>query len=243
MGSPPNEFFSHSTDPSLDHLNPAILASRGDPNVNVSKSAADYLRYLDLATRASQENLIDNFTAETLKLLEFNELDNTLIMTRYIIPLTICGDANRVAQTDVCLLHYPSLVLLVVVVDKTVFSKSDPQPQVVAEAIAAFQTNNTKREASGLPLLDAITIPCITMAGTRPTFYLVPVTRELSDAVMTGQYPINQTKVLKCTTTGVHARHSSEGMEDIEYRKVALKRFLAFKTLAKSHWVHFLDGF
>jgi len=239
-----NDFFRHGANPPLDHLSPAIFAAPGDPNVNVPKPTADYLRYLDLATRASQESFIDNFTAETLKLLGFNELENTLVMTRYVIPLTICGESGRVAQTDVCLLYCPSLVLLVVVEDKTIFNRSDPQPQVVAEAIAAFQFNNTKRIASGLPALDAMTIPCLTMTGTRPTFYLVPVTRTLSEAVMTGQYPeTHQTKVLQCATTNMHARRSSEGMEDIEYRKLALKRFLAFKVLAKSHWELFIDGF
>ena len=143
-----------------------------------------------------------------------------------------------------CLLYCPSLVLLVVVEDKTVFNRGDPQPQVVAEAIAAYQANNTKRVASGLPALDAMTIPCITMTGTRPTFYLVPVTRTLSEAVMTGQYPeTHQTKVLQCATINMYTRRSSEGMENIEYRKLAFKRFLAFKELANSHWERFTDGF
>jgi len=45
-----------------------------------------------------------------------------------------------------------------------------------------------------------MTIPCITMSGTRPTFYLVPVTTELNDAVITGQYPATQTRILRCAT-------------------------------------------
>ncbi|KAF8952385.1 hypothetical protein BDZ97DRAFT_2083535 [Flammula alnicola] len=200
------------------------------------------LGYLDLATKASQDSAIDNFAAETLKLLGFDERKTTVV-TRYIIPLTICGDGNQVAQTDVCLLYRPSLVLLVLVEDKTIFNKTNPEPQVVAEAIAAFQSNNVKRRASGLPPLNAMTIPCITMTGTRPTFYLVPVTPELSDAIILGQYPATQTQVLQCVTTRVHARTTSEGMENVEYRKLALKRLLAFKKLAKRHWEQFLNGF
>jgi len=34
----------------------------------------------------------------------------------------------------------------------------------------------------------------------------------------------------------------SVGMEDIEYRKLALQRFLVFKVLAKSHWERILEG-
>ena len=240
---PPDEFFRHGVDPSLDHLDPAILDSSPDSDdPNFSDAVADYLGYLDLATKATQESAIDNFAAETLKLLGFNERKTTVV-TRYIIPLTICGDGNRVAQTDVCLLYRPSLVLLVLVEDKTIFNKTNPEAQVVAEAIAAFQSNNAKRGASGLPPLNAMTIPCITMTGTRPTFYLVPVTQNLSDAIILGQYPATQTQVLKCVTTRVHARTTSEGMENVEYRKLALKRLLAFKALAKSHWEQFLNGF
>jgi len=239
----PDEFFRHGADPSLDNLDPAILNSSPDSNdPNFSDAVADYLGYLDLATKATQESVIDNFAAETLKLLGFNERKTTVVM-RYIIPLTICGDANRVAQTDVCLLYRPSLVLLVLVEDKMIFNKTSPEAQVVVEAIAAFQYNNAKREASGLPSLNAMTIPCITMTGTRPTFYLVPVTQNLSNAVILGEYPATKTQVLKCVTIRVHARTTSEGMENIEYRKLALKRLLAFKALAKSHWEQILNGF
>ena len=238
---PPDEFFRHGIDPSLDHLDPAILDFSPDSDdPSFSDAVADYLGYLDLATKATQESAIDNFAAQTLKLLGFNERKTT-VMTRYIIPLTICGDGNRVAQTGVCLLYRPNLVLLVLVEDKTIFNKTNLEAQVVAAAIAAFQSNNAKREASGLLPLNAMTIPGIAMTGTRPTFYLVPVTQNLSDAIILGQYPTTQTEVLKCVTT--RARTTSEGMENIEYRKLALKRLLAFKALAKSHWKQFLNGF
>lgn len=84
-----------------------------------------------------------------------------------------------------------------------------------------------------------MTIPCITVVGTTPTFYLVPVTKELSDAVMTGQYPPTQTRVLKCVTDAGHQRRVSDGIADVEFRRIALKRFLAFKNLARSHWQQF----
>ncbi|TFK20062.1 hypothetical protein FA15DRAFT_682699 [Coprinopsis marcescibilis] len=87
----------------------------------------------------------------------------------------------------------------------------------------------------GQPVLEVMTIPCITMFGPTPTFYLVPVTRELSDAVMTAQYPTSETRVLKYVTVAAHQRRISDGMADPEFRKLALKRFLAFKSLAKSY--------
>ncbi|TEB35467.1 hypothetical protein FA13DRAFT_1728279 [Coprinellus micaceus] len=234
----PAVFFQSGSDPSLDHLDPAILTSPGGDDPNLSDIAADYLGYLDLATHASQESAIDDFAAATLKLLGFNERHSN-VATRYIIPLTICGE-TRAAQTDVCLIYRPTTILLALVGDKTLSNKTNAEAQVVAEAIAAFQFNNTKREARGQPVLEAMNIPCITMSGTIPTFYLVPVTQALSDAVATAQYPSTQTRVLKCVTVMAHQRRISDGMADTEFRKLALKRFLAFKSLAKSHWQQFL---
>jgi hypothetical protein len=237
----PSEFFP-TPDPSLDLIDPAILNSpAGATDPAISDVATEYLGYLDLAARATQENFIDDFAAETLKLLGFNERGTT-VSTRYIIPLTICGEANRVAQTDVCLIHRPTFILLVLVEDKTLSSRTDAEAQVIAEAIAAFQFNNRKRKEHGLSPLDAMTIPAITMTGTRPTFFLVPVTLKLSNAVITGQHPVIQTRVLRCATALTPLRRASTGMEDTEYRKLALKRFLAFKTLAKSHWLLILEG-
>ena len=84
--------------------------------------------------------------------------------------------------------------------------------------------------------------PCITMTGTRPTFYLVPVTTELNDGVIAGQYPATQTRVLRCVIVETHTRRASTEIEDTEYRELALKCFLAYKAVAKSHWVGILEG-
>lgn len=238
-----SQFFPHGADPSLDHLDPAILnASPGSEDPSLSDAVVGYLGYLYLATPATQESAIDDFVAQTLRLLGFNERKAPICL-RYTIPLTICGDASGVAQTDVCLLHRPTLVLLVVVKDNPLSGGTDAEAKVVAEAIAAFQFNNTKRGDIGLPLLNSMTIPCITMSGTSPTFYLVPVTQDLSNAVIQGLYPATQTQVSKCVTVGTHAGRPGKGMRDIEYRKLAFRGFLAFKTLAKSHWQYFSNGF
>ncbi|KAJ8095187.1 hypothetical protein PM082_010409 [Marasmius tenuissimus] len=69
----------------------------------------------------------------------------------------------------------------------------------------------------------------------RSTFYLVPGTRGLSNAIATGQVPFEETKVLKCASS-VEGGKEDKGMEDLEYRRKALKHFLAFRTLAKGLW-------
>ena len=150
----------------------------------------------------------------------------------------MCGEANRVAQTDVCLIHRPTSILLV----QTPSNKTNAEAQVIAESIAAFQFNNRKRSERGLDPLDAMTILVITMTGTRPTSCLVPVTLESSDAVISGQHPVIQTRVLRCVTVLTHLQRASIGMGNTEYRKLTLKRFLAFKTLAKSYWIPLLEG-
>ena len=237
--SSPRDFFS-APDLSLDQIDPDILTSpAGSTDPNISDFAAQYLRYLDLASRPIGENFINDFAAETLKLLGYNERGTT-VSTRYTIPLTICGDNNCTAQADVCLIPRPTFILLVLVVEKILSNSINSKAQVIAEAIAAFQFNNRKREGLGLDPLDTMTIPAITMTGTRPTFFLVPVTMGLSNAVITGQYPAIQTQVLRCSTALAPARRA--GMEDTEYRQLALKHFLAFKMLAKSHWERILEG-
>ena len=85
-----------------------------------------------------------------------------------------------------------------------------------------------------------MTIPCVTVADTRPTFYLVQVATALSHAVFAGQYPTTQTPVWRRPTVATGA--AGTGMGDTEYRWLALKRFLAFKTLGESHWERVSEG-
>lgn len=246
----PNEFFPTS-DLSLNHIDPAILNSRpDDASPALSDSAAQYLGYLDFACRATQQCFIDDFAqqcfiddfvAETLKLLGFDER-HTTVSTHHTIPLNVFGGSDHVVQVDVCLIHRPTLIPLVLIGNNSFTNRTDTEAQVVAEAVAAFQFNNEMRGKHGLLPLDIMTIPCITMTGTRPTFYLIPVTTELSDAVITGRYPATRTQVLWCVTMASLVHHANVGMEDEEYRKLALKHFLAFKELAKNHWVHVLEG-
>ena len=236
-------------------MDEAILNARPDKiDRTLAYETSDYLGYLHLATVGSEESYIDNFCRETLRLLGFSRDAGLTLSTRHRIPLKICS-VSSMAQTDVCLIHRPSMILLVVLEDKTLYSPKiqHAESQVIAEAIAAFQFNNAKRVNRALPALPSMTIPCITMTGTRPTFYLVPVTKDLSDAFEMAAYPVEETKVFKCVTalrhTRGHQRHESdgsygnEGMHNTKYRKLALQRFLAFKTLAESHWRTILEDF
>ena len=111
--------------------------------------------------------------------------------------------------------------------DKRFDNPKDPEPQVIAEAIAAFQENNRELEKQKRSSLSAMVIPCITMVGTFPTFYLVPVTEELSWCVRTGSYPTELTTVLRYIPSAV--RRVNEGMRPVESRREILKCLDAFK--------------
>ena len=74
--------------------------------------------------------------------------------------------------------------------------------RIIAEAIAMYWYNDKRQQTRGLPTLGAMTVPCITIVGTCPTFYLVLITQALSIAVqvVTGQFPETPTKVVKSVT-------------------------------------------
>ena len=93
----------------------------------------------------------------------------------------------------------------------------DPEPQVIAEAIAAFALNNRKRERElHLPIRNSIMFPCLTMAGTSPVFYKITVTAALNKAVRTGSFPEIETRVLRYVPA--LPRGNSEGMRPLPNR-------------------------
>ena len=92
----------------------------------------------------------------------------------------------------------------------------------------------------GLPQLDTMTIPCVTMVGTRPFFYQIPVTQQLSDCVATGQFPPQLTVVRCCVSPA--RRRAAEGIEVPDYRRIALQYCDAFRGVAKDCWTVYLDG-
>ncbi|KAF8240065.1 hypothetical protein L208DRAFT_1352965 [Tricholoma matsutake] len=185
------------------------------------------LHYLDLALdpKVGQEAAVDNFAAKLLEKLGYDDGDR-IIFIRRALPFLICG-VSSFAQTDVCVMD-DNEVLLLVQEDKRLLSLKDPEPQVVAEAIAAYALNNKVRVTSlNLPSLPAITLPAITMIGTNPIFYKITVTAELSSAVQQGTYPTTETRVFRYIP--VLPRRHSLGMRPLENRVEILACLEAFK--------------
>jgi hypothetical protein len=67
-------------------------------------------------------------------------------------------------------------ILLIVQENKRSVNAGYPEAQLVAEAIAAFRQNNLLREQRNLSILDSRIMAGMTMCGTSPIFYKIPVT-------------------------------------------------------------------
>jgi hypothetical protein len=113
---------------------------------------------------------------------------------------------------------------------KRYMAADDPEPQLIAEAIAAFYENNRRRKQVGQPTIRSKVFPGITMTGTAPTFYKIPVTEHLLYAITTAQYPAQETIVHKLIPPILNiARFAQEGMLPLTNRRVILRCFEAFK--------------
>ncbi|KIJ17164.1 hypothetical protein PAXINDRAFT_73571 [Paxillus involutus ATCC 200175] len=235
----PRAFFGHNLPTTLENIDPEFLTAgvtTGAANDNTNR----LLSYLPLASQAhaNQVPAIRDFATELLRMLGFEE-PSFVLRSRYTIPPQICGVLRRHTQADISLVNRCGpTICLIVQAARDPITGDDPEAQVIAKAIAAFQTNNRKRAHLGKEMKDSMSIPCITMVGTRPIFYVVPVTQELSKAVERGDYPEVVTKVRSCTVVG--SGWLSDGMDIPDFRLEALKHYVLFRPLAKSLWSQFL---
>ncbi|KAJ7759361.1 hypothetical protein DFH07DRAFT_1023649 [Mycena maculata] len=117
--------------------------------------------------------------------------------------------------------------------DKGQGDTGNPVPQLVAEAIGAFHYNNKNREQMfGLPRLPSKVVPGITMQGSAPTFFKVPVSQELVEAVMEGVDPATETIVYAhLLSIPRPLERLNEGMKPVDNRLImscyeAFRQFL-----------------
>jgi hypothetical protein len=186
------------------------------------------IKRLDLAMKVmeGEESAVDDFAVELLRVMGY-ETDQMVVRTRKSIRLNMCGELVF-AKTDGCLLDASSEILLFAQEDKTHINPSDPEAQLIAEAIGAFQENNAKRVNDHfLDPLEMQVIPGITMAGTFPRFYKVKVTAELDRSIRFGQYPATETIIYHHTPRV--PRRRSDGMRPLDNRKLVLRCYEAFK--------------
>ncbi|KAG2130535.1 hypothetical protein BD769DRAFT_1355695 [Suillus cothurnatus] len=233
---PSHHFFPQGTNVPLTTtgLDPALATANADVR-HVPFSSVSLRGHQTNSWRGCSSARIDEFARLVLTTVGFDECLHSMLTVRSI-PLLICDEIRKVELINLRLNFFESEMILLLQMNKTRMGRSNVEARIIAGAIAAYQFNNNRRQEMGLRPLDAMTMPCITMVGVRPTFYLVPVTKALSDAVISSQYPSGRTEVLTCEVASDH----DKDMEEPKYRGVALQYYVAFKSLAKSHWEKFI---
>ena len=184
---------------------------------------------MDLAM-AGEETAVDDFASFLFNLLGYTSRDIGM-QTRKDIEFCISGKSVY-AKTGVCLLRRQSETILLVQEDRRHLGhrRGHPEAQLIAKAIAAFQSNNEKRYSTGLPLQDQCLIAGILMIGAAPVFYKIPVTRELADAVALSKYPPNPSTVYSHPPPIPRPDFRYlEGMKPLDNRRIILQCYEAFK--------------
>lgn len=169
-----------------------------------SKDISKFIKHLIFATNiySNNETNVDTFAEHMLEMFEY-DIGTNIIGMRAELNLDMCG-IKVYAKPDVYLEDLNRKIKLLIQEDKSynVSSSMDfdlriTESQMVAEAIAAFQTNNRNRRNQGIPEENNVVFPCIIMLGTYPIFYLFEITKELADNIMFGIYPKIDTIIKK----------------------------------------------
>ena len=185
------------------------------------------LHYLNLVLdpQVGQEAVVDNFAAKLLEKLGYGDGDR-IIFIRRALPIVVSG-VLYTTLANVCVMDANNQILLILQ-NELVPSLKDPEPQIVAKAIAAYKENNKVRVNSlNLPPLSAITFPAISMIGTKLIFYKITITNHLSGFVPHGEVPGAETRLLRYIPE-LPKRHDP-GMRLLENRAEILACLQAFK--------------
>ncbi|KAJ7819974.1 hypothetical protein B0H13DRAFT_2682400 [Mycena leptocephala] len=198
----------------------------------ISKENSLFFRYLRHATRAFPlgpltDCAINDFTAFLLSMLEYDDEPKRLVHLGMELDLMMCG--KRVAvNLDVVIMHNQDYILLV----QCLYThQADAEIRLIAAAIAAHHENR-RRRALGFPRAAAQTYPGIVMIGTALTFYQIPVSEALVQAVNSGLDPPAATVVRKLRPPVDRVRNYLEdGMVLLANRKLILQCLGAFKQV------------
>jgi len=208
-------------------VSPVILLNERRPQGPLVKDDRLFFHYMRDAEKG-EESLVDDFAAFILGMFGYDEPER-IIHQRKEISFIMCG-MEVDAKPDVCVMS-ESEYLLLVQEDKRGTNRTDPEPQLIAEAIAAFYQNNLRRRLAGHPPMNSQTIPGITMVGVVPVFYRIPITVELVQCVQAGSFPTQPTIVQRCIPPVPNPdAYPDEGLVPVTNRVVVMQCFEAFKA-------------
>lgn len=170
-----------------------------------------------------------DFTMYLLRVLNY-ESGRRLLGVRSKNPLLMAG-RRIIANIDLFLMKVDEdEYLLIVHEDK--HPKQDPEAQVIAKAIAAFDRDNNRRVESGLQRLPDKEICAIVMKRTAPIFYRVHVTTALVDALAAATYPQEETVVLRFIPPVPNQElYKTEGMHPLANRRSVFQCLEALKAV------------
>ena len=181
-----------------------------------------------MTTGTAEESAVDDFAAHLLKILDYDEPGN-IVRQQMDIHLFMSGSKVH-AKADVCVISQNPNSIRLVQEDKRHRAEVNPEAQLIAEAIASFQSNNRQLSRLGQPILIQRTVPGIVLIGTTPTFYKIGVTTALIDAIETASYPSDESIVHKLIPPVPRPELlRSGGMKPLDNRAFLLGCFEAFK--------------
>ena len=158
-------------------ISPIILGNLQKPDGDISDDEKDFFLHLSSVDNGYEESAVDDFAALLLRLMKYNKGPERMIRTRKEISFFMAGQ-RVAAKTDVCIIEGDVFILLVQE-DKVKFCQPalsnflmasqrqhqsnfrEIEPQLIAEAIAAFSQNNANREQAGLRMLTSRRMPGI----------------------------------------------------------------------------------
>ena len=214
-------------------ISPAILAHEMYPTAGLPTDDRLFFDLLDEVSAPpaeSEKSAVDDFAVHLLRLLGYME-SNRYFRTQKNIPLFMCS-ADTHAKADMCIMDRTSGILFLLQEDAQFLDikGKDPEPQLIAGAIATFQSYSHRLSTLGLPTVNTVVIPGITMFGSAPTFYKIKISRTLVEAVELGKYPTQTTIVCKLIPpVQVLWDFQRDGMRPLNNRAVILSCFEAFK--------------
>lgn len=204
--------------------------------------AYTFIQYLDTAMSPppGDESAVNDFIVNLLLTLGFAP-KGTMIRTRKKFPLRIGGEM-RYAQADACILDGAHPLLLIQEDHSRVDPLTDPIPSLIAAAIAAFDVANCGKY--GLHNYAPLTpILGITLCGSWPTFFKIPVFPELVDVVARdGFRDVVVPHPTVCVTA--HSPHVARPLKRLEEGMKPLdNRFLIlFALMRLKHLMFHLSG-
>jgi hypothetical protein len=253
-------FFGNSVLPE-PMVSSVILDNSEQPTtVTLNKADMDFFGYMeDVTNSPNEKSFVVDFAASVLRMMHYDK-GHCLVQVQKKMRFEMCGQCVE-AKVDVCILEHSAVnvakyLLLVqgkkvckpylcvlkicLLITKYHMSGNHPEPQLIAGAIAALHGHNRALKAAGLPLLQSQTFPGITMVGTAPMFYKIPVTSDLLHSLATLQYPSQVTTVERLIPpVPLLGRLKNDGMKPLVNRHIILQCFEAFKQFVVSYsaWV------